>query len=69
MKAIVDYFKANARDCWGVISVRQMMKDTLCESEEIEHTIQELQKSGWMFTNSTVRVGGVDYSMIEFEIN
>lgn len=69
MKAIVDYLKANAIADWGVVSERQVMKDTLCEYEDIEKTLSELQSNGWKFIHTAVIIGGVTYKMIEFEIN
>lgn len=69
MKAIVDYFKSNAKDGWGVVSERQMMKDILCEIKEIEQVVIELQNRGWQFEHRVVTIGGLDYRIIEFEIN
>ena len=69
MKAIVDYFKSNAKDGWGVVSKRQMMKDILCGIEEIKQVVIELQNRGWQFEYRVVTIGGLDYEIIEFEIN
>lgn len=69
MNAIVDYLKANAISDWGVVSVKQVMKDTLCDTTELDQTLAELHDKGWQFIYSVVAIGGVDYKMIEFEIN
>lgn len=70
-QAVKNYLKNLARynDGWGCITERNIMHDTLCEKSEVSEAIDELKSEGWVFDIYTVIRCGIEWKIIEFEIN
>lgn len=70
-QAVKNYLKNLARynDGWGIITERNIMHDTLCDKGEIDETMNELKSEGWKFDVITQVRCGVEWKIIEFEIN